>query len=64
MKITHEPLRLDEQGLVQWRVMHLAMIFIWITVFFDGAFEYGDGVIFKLLRCMQKLHQSAWERHF
>jgi hypothetical protein len=29
--------------------------------FFNGAFECGDGGIFKLLRWMQNLHQPTWE---
>jgi hypothetical protein len=31
--------------------------FIWIIIFFDRAFEYGDSGIFKLLMWMQNLHQ-------
>jgi hypothetical protein len=27
----------------------------------DGRFECGDGGIFKLLKWMQNLHQSAWD---
>jgi hypothetical protein len=26
-----------------------------------GAFEHGDGGIFKILRLIQNLHQSAWD---
>jgi hypothetical protein len=32
--------------------------FSWIIIFFDRAFEYGDGGISKLMRWMQNLHQS------
>jgi hypothetical protein len=35
--------------------------FIWIIVFFDRPFEYGDGGVFKLLRCKQNVHQSTWD---
>jgi hypothetical protein len=29
--------------------------------FFNGSFEYGYGVNFKLLRWMQNLHQTPWD---
>jgi hypothetical protein len=45
MEITHEPLHLDKRNLAQF--------------LFDGAFEYGDDEILKLLRWTQKLVQSA-----
>jgi hypothetical protein len=35
--------------------------FIWIIIFFNGPFEYGDGGIFKLLRWMQKFRLSTWD---
>jgi hypothetical protein len=34
--------------------------FIWIIIFFNWPFEYGDG-IFKLLRWMWNLRQSMWD---
>jgi hypothetical protein len=34
--------------------------FILITIFLNGAFEYGDGGILKLPRWIQNLHQSTW----
>jgi hypothetical protein len=36
--------------------------FIWIIIFVNGPFEYGDGKIFKLLRWMQNLPQSKRNR--
>jgi hypothetical protein len=44
--------------------MDLAAGFIWISMFFGRAFEYGNGEIFKLLRWMQKLHQSTCDHEF
>jgi hypothetical protein len=32
----------------------------WIIIVFNGAFGYGDGGIFKLLRWLRKLYQSTW----
>jgi len=55
MATTHEPLYLDKQSLVQWKIMDILTSFIWIIIFFNGPFEYGDGGIFKLLRWMQNI---------
>jgi hypothetical protein len=33
--------------------------FLWIIIFFNGPFEYGDGGIYRLLRWIQNVHQSA-----
>jgi hypothetical protein len=41
--------------------MDIATSYIWIIIFFNGPFEYGDGGILKLLRWMQHLHQSTWD---
>jgi hypothetical protein len=35
--------------------------FIWIIIFFNGSFKYGDGRIFKLLRWKQVLRQWMWD---
>jgi hypothetical protein len=59
MEATHEPLHLDKRSLVKWKIMGMPTSFIWITIFFNGAFEYFDGGIFKLLRWMRKLYQST-----
>jgi hypothetical protein len=59
MEITYKALRLDKQSLIQLRIMYVSTRFIWISVFFDRAFEYGDDGIFRLLRWIQKLHQST-----
>jgi hypothetical protein len=64
MATTHEPLHLHKWSFVQWKVVDITIIFIWITIFFNGPFEYGDGEIFKLLRWMQNLHQSTWDRTY
>jgi hypothetical protein len=47
--------------LVQWKIMDIGTSFIWIIIFFDEAFEYSDSGIFRLLKWMQKLHQSTWD---
>jgi hypothetical protein len=60
MEITLKPLRLDKQSLVQWKIMDMPTSFIWIIIFFDGVFKYGDGT-FKLLRWMKNLHQLTWD---
>jgi hypothetical protein len=45
-------------GILKIVDIHTSFILI---IFFDGAFEYDDGGIFKLLKWMQKLHQSTWD---
>jgi hypothetical protein len=49
METTHEPLHKDKRMKDNGHTS-----FIWITVFFNGTFEYGDGGILKLLRWMRK----------
>jgi hypothetical protein len=61
MATTHELLHLDKQSFVLWKIVDIPTCFIWIIIFFNGPFEYGDGGIFKLLRWMQNLHQSMWD---
>jgi hypothetical protein len=46
METAHEPLHLDKLSLVQWKIMDISTNFIWIIIFFGGAFQYGDGAIF------------------
>jgi hypothetical protein len=58
---THELLYLGKQSFIQWKVADIPTSFIWIIIFFNRSFEYGDGGIFKLLRLMQNLHQSMWD---
>jgi hypothetical protein len=41
--------------------MDIPTSFIWIIIFFNEPFEYGDGGILKLIRWMQNLHQSTWD---
>jgi hypothetical protein len=41
--------------------MGIPTSFIWIVIFFDGAFEYVDGGTFKLTRWLQNVHQSTWD---
>jgi hypothetical protein len=38
-----EPLKLDKWSLVQWKTADIPISFIWTIIFFDGAFEFGDG---------------------
>jgi hypothetical protein len=61
METTHELLHLDKWSLLQWKIVDITASFIWIIIFFNGPFEYGDGRIFKLLRWMQNLRQSTWD---
>jgi hypothetical protein len=61
MVTAHEPLHLDKHSFVEWKIVDIPTSFIWIIIFFNGPFEYGDDGIFKLLRCMQNLHHSMWD---
>jgi hypothetical protein len=61
MEKTHELLHLDKWSLVQWKIINIRATFIWIIIFFNGRFEYGDHGVFTLLRWMQNLHQSTWD---
>jgi hypothetical protein len=40
MERTYKPLHLD-RSFVHWQIMDISTSFIWIIIFFDGAFEYG-----------------------
>jgi hypothetical protein len=60
---THDPLHLDKRSFLQWKIMDINTSFIWIIIFFNGTFEYGDGGIFKLLSWMQNLHKSKWDHN-
>jgi hypothetical protein len=40
---THEALHIDKWSFVHWKIMDIPTSFIWIIIFFDGAFEYGGG---------------------
>jgi hypothetical protein len=42
IETTHRPLHLDKRILEQWRIMNIPTSFIWIIIFFDGGFKYGD----------------------
>jgi hypothetical protein len=46
METTHELMHLDKWSFVQWKVMDITASFVWIFIFFHGAFEYGDGAKF------------------
>jgi hypothetical protein len=61
MAKNYGPLHVDKQSFVQWKIMDISTSFNSIIIFVKGRFEYGDGWIFKLLRWMQKLHQSTWD---
>jgi hypothetical protein len=41
--ITREPLHLENLSFTHWKIMYIPRSFIWIIIFFDGAFEYGGG---------------------
>jgi hypothetical protein len=59
---TLESLHLNEQSFVQWKMMDIPKSFIWIIISVNRPFEYGDGGMFELLRWMQNLHRSTWDR--
>jgi hypothetical protein len=43
MATTHELLRVANEILyVQWKLIDTPTSFIWIIIFFDEAFHYGD----------------------
>jgi hypothetical protein len=58
MATTHEPLHLNKQSFVQWKIVEIPTTIVWIIIFFNELIEYGDGGIFKLLRWMQNLNPS------
>jgi hypothetical protein len=41
MERTREPLHLDKWSFVHGKIIDMPTSFIWITIFFDGTFEYG-----------------------
>jgi hypothetical protein len=46
MLIARVPLHLVKWSFVQWKIKDIPTSFIWISIFFDGAAEYGDGEAF------------------
>jgi hypothetical protein len=46
MAATHEPFHLHKRSLVQQKIMDAPTSLISITVWFDEAFKYDDGVKF------------------
>jgi hypothetical protein len=60
METTHESLHLDKVRYNE-RSWDIPTSFLSVITFFDGAFEYGGGGIFKPLRWMKNLHQSTWD---
>jgi hypothetical protein len=46
METTHEPLYLDKWSLVQYKITDIPTNFIWVTVLFYEAPNYGDGAKF------------------
>jgi hypothetical protein len=50
---------LSKRSSVQWRIAGIATRFVWMIIFFNGGFEYGDGGISNLWG-VQKLQQSTW----
>jgi hypothetical protein len=59
MQTTREKLCLDKRSLVQLKMVDMPTSTTWIVIFSDGAFEYGDRRIFKILRWMQNLYHST-----
>jgi hypothetical protein len=53
METTHEPLQLDKRNVVQWKIMRIPKSFIWINLFFNRPFKYGDGGILKVAYCCE-----------
>jgi hypothetical protein len=41
--------------------MDIPTSFLSVIIFFDRAFEYDGGGIFKPLKWMKNLHQSTWD---
>jgi hypothetical protein len=37
---TRVPLHLEKLSFVHWKITDIPKSFIWIVIFFDGAFEY------------------------
>jgi hypothetical protein len=58
---TYEQLHYSERSFMQWKILDIPTSFIWIIIFCNGPFEYEDGGIFKLLRCIRNLHHSTWD---
>jgi hypothetical protein len=56
----NEQMHLDKLSLVQWKIIDIPTSFICIIIFYDQAFEYGNGGTIKLLRWMQNLYHSMW----
>jgi hypothetical protein len=54
---------LRETNFCTWKIMDIATSFIWVIIFFNRPFEYGDGGIFKLLRWIQNLQLSRWDHN-
>jgi hypothetical protein len=46
MDRTHDPLHLAKWSFVHWKMMDIHTSFIWIIIFFDGAFECGGDLTF------------------
>jgi hypothetical protein len=46
METTYEALHLDKWSSAHWKVMDIPTSSIWIIIFFDRAFKYGDGAKF------------------
>jgi hypothetical protein len=59
METTSKPLHLDKPSFAQWKIEDIPTSFMWVIIFFNRPFEYGDDGISKLLRWMQNVHQST-----
>jgi hypothetical protein len=42
MDTTHEPLRLEKLSLLHWSMRDITTSYIWIIIFFEQFFKYGD----------------------
>jgi hypothetical protein len=38
MEKTHEPLHLDKLSFERWKIIDIPTSFVWIIIFYDGAF--------------------------
>jgi hypothetical protein len=60
MATTLEPLHWKKRNFVQWKIVNMPTSSIWLIIYFNGTFEYGDGGIFKTVEVEQNLHSSTW----
>jgi hypothetical protein len=57
VQTTHGPLHLGKKKKIDW---YTEILIESLFISFGGVYEYDDGGILKLLKCMQNLHQLKW----